>query len=137
MNLPEFLTLPFWNHLARAHLTELIMVLTAAVVVLAGATAWFARDWLAAQLYLRVLEWDSRVEGLQVDRVVEALHLTPGMRVADIGAGTGLFSWPFAREVGEDGVVYAADINPVLLNHIERTAAAAGFANVRTVVAAR
>jgi hypothetical protein len=35
MNLPEFLTLPFWNHLARSHLPELVMVLTAAVVVLA------------------------------------------------------------------------------------------------------
>ncbi len=35
MNLPEFLTLPFWNQLARAHLTELVMVLTVAVVVLA------------------------------------------------------------------------------------------------------
>ena len=34
MTLPEFATLPFWNQLARAHLPELIMVLTAAVVVL-------------------------------------------------------------------------------------------------------
>ena len=35
MTLPEFLTLPFWNQLARSHLPELVMVLTAAVVVLA------------------------------------------------------------------------------------------------------
>jgi len=35
MNLPEFFTLPFWNQLARPHLTELTLVLTAAVVVLA------------------------------------------------------------------------------------------------------
>ena len=34
MNLPEFLTIPYWNHLAKANFTELIMVLTAAVVVL-------------------------------------------------------------------------------------------------------
>ena len=34
MNLPEFLTLPYWNQLALAHFPELIMVLTAAVVVL-------------------------------------------------------------------------------------------------------
>ena len=32
--LPEFLTLPFWNQLGKAHLPELVMVLTAAVVVL-------------------------------------------------------------------------------------------------------
>jgi len=35
MDLPNFFTLPFWNSLARAHLPELIMILTAAVVVLA------------------------------------------------------------------------------------------------------
>ena len=32
--LPEFLTLPFWNQIGKAHLPELVMVLTAAVVVL-------------------------------------------------------------------------------------------------------
>lgn len=34
MDISRFLTLPFWNHLAKAHLSELVMVLTAAVVVL-------------------------------------------------------------------------------------------------------
>ncbi|MCP4199405.1 MAG: DUF3392 family protein [Proteobacteria bacterium] len=33
-NLPEFLTVAFWNQLGRANLPELVMVLTAAVVVL-------------------------------------------------------------------------------------------------------
>jgi len=111
------------------------LTILAVALVLACATAWLTRDWLEAQVYLRVLEWDARVEGLQVDHVVETLHLTPGMRVADIGAGTGLFSWPLAREVGKDGVVYAVDVNPVLLAHIERTAVAASFANIRTVLA--
>ena len=34
MNVPNFFTLPFWNRLAEAHLTELTLVLTAAIVVL-------------------------------------------------------------------------------------------------------
>lgn len=34
MTLPNFLTLPFWNQLARAHLPELVLVLTAAILVL-------------------------------------------------------------------------------------------------------
>jgi len=33
-NLPDFLTLPFWNHLAKRNLPELVLVLTATVVVL-------------------------------------------------------------------------------------------------------
>ena len=35
MTMSELVTLPFWNQLARSHLPELVMVLTAAVVVLA------------------------------------------------------------------------------------------------------
>ncbi len=34
MNFPQFLNLPYWNQLAKSHLSELVMVLTAAVVVL-------------------------------------------------------------------------------------------------------
>jgi hypothetical protein len=34
MQLPHFLSLPFWNQIARSHLSEIIVVLTAAVVVL-------------------------------------------------------------------------------------------------------
>lgn len=63
-------------------------------------------------------------------QVVAALSLKPGMAVADIGAGTGLYSRMFARTVGARGRVYAVDISPAFIAHIERTSRAQGLRNV-------
>lgn len=50
--------------------------------------------------------------------ITRAVGLHPGDVVADIGAGTGLFTHLFAREVGPGGTVYAVDIAPAFLKHI-------------------
>jgi SAM-dependent methyltransferase len=44
-------------------------------------------------------------------QVVAALGIEPGMRIADVGAGTGLYTMLFARAVGPAGRVYAVDIS--------------------------
>jgi cyclopropane fatty-acyl-phospholipid synthase-like methyltransferase len=107
------------------------------VALLAGAAllAWLERERLVARVYLLTLESDARVRRLQIDRVVQALGLVPGQTVADIGAGTGVFSRALARAVGEEGTVYAVDVNAELLAHVARTAAAAGLRNLRTAQA--
>jgi ubiquinone/menaquinone biosynthesis C-methylase UbiE len=56
-------------------------------------------------------------------RIVHAAGPRPGMRVADIGAGTGFFSLLFARAVGPTGKVYAVDISETFLAEIRRRAA--------------
>jgi predicted methyltransferase len=56
------------------------------------------------------------------------------MVVADVGAGTGLYTRLFGKAVGEKGVVYAVDIAPKFLEHIQQTSKAAGLANVKTVL---
>lgn len=61
------------------------------------------------------LERPEREEEERTDRLVEALGLKPGDTVADVGAGSGYFSWRMARLVGEKGVVYAVDIQPEFL----------------------
>ncbi len=89
---------------------------------------------------LQVEEWTSRfeVESREVyasrAAIVEALNLEPGMAVADIGAGTGLFTRPLAERVGPDGTVYAVDIVPKFIEHIRARADAAGLDQVRTVL---
>jgi ubiquinone/menaquinone biosynthesis C-methylase UbiE len=85
--------------------------------------------------YIRILESAERVRKLQVDRVVETLEVKPGQRVADLGAGSGLFARPLARRVAPDGVVYAVDIDPDLLNHVKETAREQNISNIRTVLA--
>ena len=61
------------------------------------------------------LERPEREEQERTDLLVRALALKPGQVVADIGAGSGYFSWRFAQLVGEQGKVLAVDIQPEML----------------------
>jgi len=54
--------------------------------------------------------------------------------VADIGAGTGAFSIPFARAVAPSGMVLAQDIWPELLDYIAEKAEKEHVVNLRTVL---
>jgi ubiquinone/menaquinone biosynthesis C-methylase UbiE len=85
--------------------------------------------------YIKTLESERRVDALQVPRVVESLKLKPGQRIADLGSGSGLFTRPIAKALGTTGVVYAIDIDPDLLKHVDKTAKEAGLTNIRTVLA--
>ena len=67
----------------------------------------------------------SRGSSLRIERYTRGgtrssrhLELKPGMAVADIGAGTGLFTRLMAEKVGASGKVYAVDIAPEFLAHI-------------------
>jgi len=62
------------------------------------------------------------------------VRLQPGMTVADIGAGTGLFVELFAQQVGPKGKLYAIDIAPKFVEHIRQRAAAQGLAHVNAVL---
>jgi len=65
--------------------------------------------------------------------VVKAIGLKPGDAIADIGAGTGLYTRLFAGAVGPGGTVYANDIAPQFLAYIAQNAAKDGLKNVQTV----
>ena len=67
------------------------------------------------------------------DDVVKALALRPGEQIADIGAGTGLYTRLFAQAVGPTGTVYATDIAPKFLAYIKENAARDGLKNVHTI----
>jgi predicted methyltransferase len=85
-------------------------------------------------------EWRSIFErpGREVfDRrfqIVHALRLRPGMAVADVGAGTGLFTLLFARAVGAQGRVYAVDISQSFIDGIMARLADVQVDNVTPVV---
>ena len=66
--------------------------------------------------------------------VIKNLELKPGARIADVGAGTGLYTRLFAREVGPRGWVYAIDIAPRFLEHINAQMARDGIRNVTSVL---
>jgi cyclopropane fatty-acyl-phospholipid synthase-like methyltransferase len=108
-----------------------ILLLVLPIFLLGAQQAQQRRD---PQEYIKRLEAEQRVKELQVDRVVETLKISPGQKVADLGAGSGLFTRPIARKVGEKGTVFAIDIDPELLKHIDKTAEKP--ANIRTILAA-
>ena len=62
--------------------------------------------------------------------VVRVLDLDTGDSVADIGCGTGYFSFLFAEQVGEDGRVYAIDLNRRAIDYIESVVRVEGLTNV-------
>jgi ubiquinone/menaquinone biosynthesis C-methylase UbiE len=65
-------------------------------------------------------------------RVIEALSLSPGAAVADVGAGTGYFSVRLAKAIPR-GTVYAVDVEPSMLDHIRKRADGEGLKNLVTV----
>lgn len=67
-------------------------------------------------------------------RVIDVLALKPGMKVADIGAGTGYFSMRLAK-VPAGIAVFAVDVEPAMIDHLKKRAAAEKAANVTTVLA--
>jgi ubiquinone/menaquinone biosynthesis C-methylase UbiE len=87
-----------------------------------------------------VQEWVATFErpGREVfdkrQQIVAATGIRPGMAVADIGAGTGLFTRLFAREVGADGRVYAVDISRPFIEHTLRTSRQQGLDNVEGIL---
>ncbi len=70
---------------------------------------------------------------LQPERIVARLDIRPGMVVADFGAGGGYFSIPAARKVGENGKVYAIDIQPHAVDLIRSKANLEHLRNIESI----
>jgi len=62
--------------------------------------------------------------------MLDALGLSPGDDVADIGAGIGFHALRMARRVAPGGTVYATDLQPQMLARLRRRAEAAGVENI-------
>jgi len=88
-------------------------------------------DW---QQWVNTFERPGREVYDRRHAIVDATGIRPGMAVADIGAGTGLFTRLFAERVGPQGRVYAVDISRPFIENIVRTSQERGFLNVEGVV---
>lgn len=99
-----------------------------------GVNAEFLKPHVDVAQWTERFEHEGREIYDQRERIVAAAKINPGEQIADIGAGTGLFTMLFAERVGATGKVYAVDIAPDFLHHIAERANAVGLKNVQTVL---
>jgi predicted methyltransferase len=83
---------------------------------------------------LSIFEDPKRDENLQPNRIMDILGINAGSNVADIGAGSGWFTVRAARRIGNNGVVYAVDINRDYLDYIEKRSKRETLANIRVIL---
>ena len=53
------------------------------------------------------------------DKIIQRSGIRKGMRVLEVGCGSGAYTTFVARTVGEEGKVYALDIQPEMLQQLE------------------
>ncbi len=70
--------------------------------------------------YIAMLDDPARDAYQKPHEVITALNLKPGETIADIGAGSGYFSFRLAHHVGDTGRVYAVDVSPDMIVHLNR-----------------
>lgn len=99
-----------------------------------GINADFVDPELNVDEFIKRFEIESREIYSAREAIVTACQIQPGDRIADVGTGTGLYTRLFAKTVGPDGWIYAIDIAPRFIEHINVTSREAGLANVTGIL---
>lgn len=114
-------------------------MLLAAAPLLAQATHPISGRRIAPIMGHQGASWLDRPEREKEEapaKAIAALGIKPGQTVADIGAGSGYYTVRLAEAVGENGRVFASDIQPEMLALVERKVKARSLANVSLVLGA-
>jgi SAM-dependent methyltransferase len=83
---------------------------------------------------LGLLNAPDRDEWQKPEQIMDALHIADGAVVAELGAGDGWFSIRLARRVGPNGIVYAEDIQPQMIEMIGNRMQRENLAWVRPIL---
>ena len=115
------------------------MVKRVSVLVILLFSAWPALSALQlgskpAKEWIESMERPERLAKLKTEEVMARLELKPGDLVADVGAGSGVFSWPLAQAVAPGGTLYAVEVDPGFLDFIRDGAQKRGVDNVHPVL---
>ena len=109
-----------------------IVAVTAVTATCAVVSAQHAR--LFPPEYLGQLEGPDRDAWQRPDQIMDALQIGENSVVADLGAGGGWFTVRLAHRVGPNGRVYAEDIQPQMIESIQRRRDREVLLNVETVL---
>ena len=123
----------------RLHRFAILLLLSYRVAVFAQETHPVTGREIAPVMGMGGADWLVRSEREteeQPDKALDAIKLSKGDVVADIGAGVGYFTWRMAERVGPSGKVYANDIQPRMIEALKKNVAARRFTNVEAVLGA-
>lgn len=96
-----------------------------AFLFLAGCA--FLKQW--------AYEGFNRDHWQQPQKVIETLALRPGDHVADLGSGSGYFTYRLAEAVGPKGKVYAVDVDREMNDLVTKAIKEKGIGNVELILA--
>lgn len=85
--------------------------------------------------YIAALENPKRDAYQKPHEVMQALDVKAGEIIADIGAGSGYFTFRLAQHVGSAGHVYAVDVSPEMIRHLHARARELKALNVSPILA--
>jgi predicted methyltransferase len=123
--------------LARRHALALLAVGALAASCTrrpAGPNDAYRDPRVSADDWNRLFEGHDRQIFLERAQILRLARVAPGSRVADVGAGTGLFSMMLSDAVGSAGVVYAEEVMEKFSAFIAARAMREGRTNVLSVV---
>jgi ubiquinone/menaquinone biosynthesis C-methylase UbiE len=106
----------------------------AAVTAAQGPRTQGSRNRLFPPQDLGLLEGPDRESWQKPDQIMDALGIADGSIVADVGAAGGWFTVRLARRVGPNGRVFAEDIQPRMIQMIERRLQRENLRNVTPVL---
>jgi predicted methyltransferase len=116
---------------ATAFLCAVALVGAGAAGLAQSKPAPRAKSRLFAPQDLGLVEAPDRDQWQRPDQIMDALLIAEGSVVAEIGAGGGWFSSWLSRRVGPNGLVFAEDIQPLMIDAIERRIERENLRNVR------
>ena len=110
-----------------------VIVIIIFIVIVLSLTVF--KNKIKAVFYIEHMERDERIDRMNIDEILSKLDIHDGNLIADIGAGSGLFSRKFSSLVTPTGHVYAIDINKELLKHIDQDIIDSKLSNIKTILA--
>src|SRR4029079_5843449 len=121
-----------------AALSVSLLVAAQQTATTAGVHPISGRRYAQPMSYLGAdwLERAERGEEEEPDIALEAIKLTRGSTVADVGAGSGYMTVKMAKRVGPTGKVYANDIQPEMLALLRQRLTKEKVTNVEPVLGA-
>ncbi len=99
-----------------------------------GVNTGALRPFAETEKYIEFLERPDRAAWQKPDTVVAALHLAGTETLVDVGAGSGYFTFRFAKALPK-GKVIATDVEPEMVRHIHHKVMTEGIPNVKAVLA--